>query len=112
MKIKTGRTFSIIFVMVLLSTGFFSCRMKASASYFTDELVKVDELLSNNESKKAVKLLNALVSKASDGYEYLGLYKRFISIGDSPGADQCLLTGLKKLPDNIQLVAVYVYDLI
>ncbi len=55
-----------------------------------------------------MKALKKLEKKAYSSYDRLGIYKRYVLLGEKKLAEKVLIKGLKKLPKNPELSAIYV----
>ncbi|MCI7441141.1 MAG: hypothetical protein MSC48_07440 [Spirochaetia bacterium] len=86
---------------------FISCSSHSEGASFTSRLDEIDSYISQNSTDMALKELKRLENKAYSSFERLGLYKRYILIGEKDKAEKILVKGLKKLPGNVELSAVY-----
>ena len=57
--------------------------------------------------QSALKELKKAEKRAYDSWSYIGIYKRYINIGDSLRAEKLLKKALKKNADNEELLALY-----
>ena len=95
---------ALVFFLVSL---FVSCSSSSRSDSFFSALDSVDSFIAAGSTEDAVKDLKSLQKKAYSSYEFLALYKRYIRLGEKDCAEGILLKGLKKLPDNAELCAVY-----
>lgn len=91
----------------LASLCFMSCSSHSEGSSFTTQLDSIDAFISQNSNESAIKALMKLEKKAYSSYERLGIYKRYIILGEKKSAEKVLSDGLKKLVHNAELSAVY-----
>lgn len=91
----------------LAALCFPSCSSHSEGSSFTSQLDSIDVLISQNSNESAIKALVKLERKAYSSYERLGIYKRYILLGEKISAEKVLARGLKKLGGNAELSAVY-----
>ncbi|MGN0729853.1 tetratricopeptide repeat protein [Treponema sp.] len=84
-----------------------SCSSHSEGSSFTSALDSVDAAISQSLSGDAIRYLKKLEKKAYGSYEYLGIVKRYILLGESEAAERVLKKGLKKNPENPDISAVY-----
>ncbi len=94
-----------VFFAILLC--FVSCSSHSEGSSFTSRLDTIDVFISQNSTESAIKALKKLEKKAYSSYERLGIYKRYILLGEKKAAEKVLVKGLKKLSGNPELSAVY-----
>ena len=108
---KTKRTFlqALIFL-----TGFalfmgmaVSCKLKAEQKSLTSHFEMVDILIADNQFADAVKELKKIEKQVYDSWSYIGVYKRYIRIGEDARAQKIITKGLKKNSHNPELIAVY-----
>lgn len=84
-----------------------SCSSHSEGSSFISALDSVDSAVSQNSAEDALRHLRKLEKKAYASYEYLGITKRYFSLGESKSAERVLKKGLKKNPKNPEVSAVY-----
>ncbi|MBQ0039240.1 MAG: hypothetical protein KBS64_02280 [Treponema sp.] len=102
------RSLSIALFASLVALCFVSCSSHSEGSSFTTHLDSIDAFISQNSHESALKALKKLENKAYSSYERLGIYKRYILLGEKKAAEKVLVKGLKKLPENLELSAIYV----
>ncbi len=95
---------TLVFFLVSL---FVSCSSSSRSNSFFSALDSVDSFIAAGSTEDAVKDLKSLQKKAYSSYEFLAIYKRYVQLGETDCAEEILLKGLKKLPDNAELCAVY-----
>ena len=99
-----------IFTLVLFSLILFcfsSCRMRAEQNSLTSQFDVIDALVMQNQMQSALKELKKAEKRAYDSWTYIGIYKRYVTIGDSVRAEKLLKKALKKNSGNEELLAVY-----
>lgn len=104
MKIRIPGAVAIVIALALCSV---SCSSHSEGSSFASRLDDIDAFISQNSNDSALKALKKLEKKAFSSYERLGIYKRYITLGETKTAEKILVKGLKKLPGNYELSAVY-----
>ena len=67
----------------------------------------IDIFIKNGDSSEAMRLLKKYEKKAYSSFARLGIYRRYMTLGEEKRAEKVLVKGLKKLPDNLELTAVY-----
>ena len=104
-----------IFTLVLFSLILFcfsSCRMRAEQNSLTSQFDVIDALIMQNQMQSALKELKKAEKRAYDSWSYIGIYKRYISMGDSIRAEKLLKKALKKNNGNEELLALYSHFLL
>ena len=107
---KQKKLKSCIFTLVLFSLILFcfsSCRMRAEQNSLTSQFDVIDALVMQNQMQSALKELKKAEKRAYDSWSFIGIYKRYITIGDSVRAEKLLKKALKKNSGNEELLAVY-----
>ena len=98
------------FTLVLFSLILFcfsSCRMRAEQNSLTSQFDVIDALVMQNQMQSALKELKKAEKRAFDSWTYIGIYKRYVTLGDSVRAEKLLKKALKKNNGNEELLAVY-----
>ncbi len=104
-KLKKFISISILVSMILFC--FSACSMRAEQNSLTSQLEIIDALISQDQMQSAIKELKKLEKKAYDSWSYIGIYKRFILIGEQNLAEKIIKKALKKNKQNLELIAVY-----
>lgn len=91
---------------------FVSCSTHSESVSFASRLEAVDAFILQGDTALAIKELKTLGKKAYSSYDRLGVYKRYALMGENALAQNYLELSLKKLPENPELSAVYVYFLL
>ncbi|AEE16228.1 hypothetical protein Trebr_0792 [Treponema brennaborense DSM 12168] len=89
----------------------FSCRMSSKEQAFTAKLDEIDVAVSIGDTSAAVALLDKLAKQPAGAFQRLGVYRRYMTLGQTAAAEKYLRAGLEKLPENPELTAVYVWFL-
>ncbi|MDY5811486.1 MAG: hypothetical protein SPJ89_05870 [Treponema sp.] len=95
-------------IFSFMALGIVSCSSHSDGASFTSRLDSIDVFIAQGSTESAVKALKKLEKKAYSSYDRLGIYKRYTLLGEKVFAEKVLIRGLKKLPDNPELSAVYV----
>ena len=104
-KLKRFISISIFLGMILFC--FSACSMRAEQNSLTSQLEIIDALISQNQMQSAIKELKKVEKRAYDSWSYIGIYKRFILIGEQNLAEKIIKKALKKNKQNQELLAVY-----
>ncbi|WP_147615535.1 tetratricopeptide repeat protein [Treponema pectinovorum] len=99
------KSFTCAFILI----GFFfiSCSDKSEVKSFLSSLDAVDSFIENAEPADALKLLKKTSKSAYSSYARLGIYKRYMTLGEKKLAEKTLVSALSKLPQNLEISAVY-----
>ena len=114
-KNQTKKARFFFFVCAAISVFFFlllSCSSRTENKNFSTWLDSVDTYINTNQNEDALKLLKKNQKYAYSSSARIGVYRRFIILGDEKSAEKVLTDGLKKLPENPELSAVYGHFLI
>ena len=60
-----------------------------------------------NQMQSALKELKKAEKRAYDSWTWIGIYKRYITLGEKTAAEKVLKKALKKNSSNLELQAVY-----
>ena len=104
---KTFYSFIVLTIFALSLSGLASCKLKAEQKSLTSHFEMVDILIADNQFTDAVKELKKIEKQVYDSWSYIGLYKRYIQIGEDSRAEKIISKGLKKNSHNPELIAVY-----
>lgn len=96
-------------VLTVLAAGFlfFSCSGSGKSSSFTAALNTVDSYINLGQTQDALKLLKKTSKSAYSAYARLGIYRRYMTLGEKALAEKTLLSAMKKIPGNREIHAVY-----
>ena len=81
--------------------------MRAEQNSLTSQFDVIDALVMQNQMQSALKELKKAEKRAFDSWTYIGIYKRYVTLGDSVRAEKLLKKALKKNNGNEELLAVY-----
>ena len=100
---------NLLLVMAALAivSLFVSCKKSFQSSSFLTNLQQVDDYVAEGNTKEAVILLKKTQKMAQSSYDFIGVYNRYILLGDSENAEKVLVRGLKHVSDDLELRAVY-----
>ena len=93
---------SLLFLLCLTS-----CSIKAEQKSLTSQFALTDALISQNQLPSAIKELKKIEKKAFDSWSYIGIYKRYMRLGEAGLTEKTLKKALKKNQDNQELLAIY-----
>lgn len=115
--IISGKTFrktktAFLFILILCSLILTGCRRNAYNSNFSLRLALVDGYIAQNETKDALSALKKAQKSAFSAAQRLSVIKRYRMLGAPEAAEKFLAASIKKLPDSIELNAVYVQELL
>lgn len=97
---------TVLIVMAVLPL-YFSCSSHSEGASFVAQLDEIDMYINSGDTAEAISLLNKAAKQASSSFARLGIYKRYMTLGETELAEETLVKGLKKIPDNNELAAVY-----
>ena len=81
--------------------------MRAEQNSLTSQFDVIDALVMQNQMQSALKELKKAEKRAFDSWTFIGIYKRYVTLGDSVRAEKLLKKALKKNNGNEELLAVY-----
>ncbi len=85
----------------------FSCSQNSIDSNFTASLELTDSYIRLGQTADALKTLKKASKSAYSAYARLGIFKRYEQLGETTLAAKTLENALKKIPDSLELKAVY-----
>lgn len=97
-------TFLLFSLILFCFTG---CRMRAEQNSLTSQFDVIDALVMQNQMQSALKELRKAEKRAYDSWSYIGIYKRYMTLGETVSAEKVLKKALKKNSANLELQAVY-----
>ena len=97
-------TFLLFSLILFCFTG---CRMRAEQNSLTSQFDIIDALVMQNQMQSALKELRKAEKRAYDSWSYIGIYKRYMTLGETVPAEKVLKKALKKNSGNLELQAVY-----
>ncbi|MCR5317904.1 MAG: hypothetical protein K6E22_06725 [Treponema sp.] len=95
---------AVLFCSQLILAG---CSSHSEGAAISTELGFVDILIGQGKTKEAMELLQRTEKLASTPLESMGVYKRYVILGESGRAEKALKKGLRKHKKDKQLLAVY-----
>jgi len=112
--IKDNKLFYGISLLIILVCCLFvfSCTKSVSDSAFSSKLDLIDVSISAGQYSSAIKMLKNAEKIALSSFQRLGIVKRYLLLSENKLAEEFLKKSIKKLPDNLELNAVYAHFLI
>lgn len=109
MKNPVKRLIPIICCSFILFAGlsFDSCSIKNDSKDFMSSMADVDIFIKNGDVNEALRLLKKSEKQAFSSYARLGIFKRYVQLGEDKLAKKTLEKAYKKLPENHMVQAVY-----
>ncbi len=108
MKLRELKTFfATILLFSLILFCFSGCSSRAEQKSLTSQFDVIDALIMQNQMQSALKELKKTEKRAFDSWSYIGIYKRYMMLGESGLAEKLLKKALKKNGNNQELLAVY-----
>ena len=108
MKLRELKSiFSTFLLFSLILFCFSGCRLKAEQNSLTSQFDVIDALVMQNQMQSALKELKKAEKRAYDSWTWIGIYKRYMTLGESNLAEKALKKALKKNSGNVELQAVY-----
>ncbi len=104
---KACRLTFISLILFISMLALFSCKMRAEQESLTSRFEIIDSLIYENLFKDALNELKHTEKRCFDSWSYLGVYKRYLQLGETIDAEKVLKKALKKNSKNQELVAVY-----
>lgn len=84
-----------------------SCKLKAEQKSLTSHFEMIDILIADNQFSDALKELKKTEKQLYDSWSYIGVYKRYLQIGEESKADKIITKAVKKNSHNPELLAIY-----
>lgn len=110
-KILSSRK-NLAVIFLIAGFLFFSCSQNSKQSSFLSALDTVDSFIQLGQTDDALKLLKKTSKSAYSAYARIGIYRRFMTLGEKSLAEKILSDSLKKIPGNIEISAVYSHFLL
>ena len=101
------RVVQIIFLVISVFCLAVSCSKNNDESLYLSAMVSVDMHIRDGDLKEAFAVLKKSEKYASTSLERIGIYRRYMKLGEKRSAEKILVKGLKKNPGNLELSAVY-----
>lgn len=99
--------FAVLLVSLFFAVVFFSCSHSSEDHSFLTTLDSIDSSISTGQADDALAQLKKIEKKAYSSYARLGIYRRYMTLGETVRAEKVLVRGLKQIPENRELSAVY-----
>ncbi|MCR4734322.1 MAG: hypothetical protein K5829_04885 [Treponema sp.] len=104
----TTRQNKVNLILILFSfVALFSCKLKAEQNSLLGQFSTVDILIADNQNKLALKELKKIERKSYDSWSCIGVYKRYLKMGEDLLAENILKKSLKKNQNNKEVLALY-----
>lgn len=99
----------VILVLITVLSIFvnLSCSSKSESVSITSTLDEIDNNISLGQFSDALKSLEKLSKKAKTTQSALGIYKRYLRLGENKKAEKLILSAIKSHKDDKELKAVY-----
>ena len=97
----------IMIIIVIAAGSFFSCSTKIKSTSIIGILDEVDRYISQGQADSALKLLSKTDRPGLSPDIRLGIYKRYLKLGENSLAEKLLKSCFKKNPDDKRIIAVY-----
>lgn len=108
---RQTKTFFLCF-LIFISLCFTGCKKNSSNAEFAVKLALIDGCIAQNEIDDAFDYLKSAQKHAYSVSQRLSIVKRYRKLGAAEQAEKFLVASIKKLPDSVELVAVYVQTLL
>lgn len=115
MQIKLFQRIKTSLVLVLMFTFCFalcSCGMKAEQKSVTSQFDVIDALIAQNQFDDAISELKKIQKQIYDSWSYIGVYKRYMAMGEKKSAEKIIKKALKTNSHNVELIALYSFFLL
>lgn len=111
---KNGKNnvLKILFCVVFICGYFFSCSKDVKVDSTFTVFDEIDYYISLNQTESAIKLLRKIDKKSNPINVQLGIYKRYVILGESKRADKLIKKCYKYHSNNLQIVAIYSHKLL
>ncbi len=102
----------LLVILALVITGgiFFAFRLRSShyeGSAIATELALIDASIKAGDTKAALSSLSRIERRSSSVLDRIGIYKRYITLGEYNRAEKCLLKTLRHHSSDQRLIALY-----
>lgn len=98
--------FSAAFIL-FAGFSFSSCVFRDDSKSFMSAMTGADSFIKNGQVNDALKLLKKAEKKAYSAYARLGIYRRYLQLGEIDLAEKTIEKAYKKLSDSLEIQAVY-----
>lgn len=86
--------------------------MKAEQKSISSQFEIIDALIAQSQVDDAIDELKKLQKNVFDSWSYIGVYKRYITLGETKSAEKIIKKALKSNSHNSELIALYSYFLL
>lgn len=100
------KRFGIALCLCVASVFLFSCT-RSDGQSFLAQLDDVDAYIRQGQTADAMRLLKKAEKEAFSAFARLGIYRRYVTLGERRRAETVLRNGLNALRNNAELAAVY-----
>ena len=104
---KANKLTFILLISFLSVLALSSCKLKAEQASLTTRFEIIDSLIYENLFKDALTELKRTEKVCYDSWSYLGVYKRYLQLGETTSAEKTIKNALKKNSKNPELIAAY-----
>ena len=96
----------LLYLSLMCAGLFFSCS-KSTDQSFISQLESIDAFIRQGQTSDAMATLKKAEKNAFSAFARLGVYRRYVTLGEMSLAERTLQSALKALPENAELTAVY-----
>ena len=104
--------FQRLLLLPVCAVLFFSCARRHDGNELAANLSSVDAYIKTGQADDALSLLKKTEKSAFSSYARIGIFRRYMLLGESDRAEKVLKKALKTLPENPELSAVYTHFLL
>lgn len=101
-----------IFIVVFCCGYFFSCSRDVKVDSVLTHFDEIDYCISMNQTQTALKLLKKIDKRSNPVNIQLGIYKRYIELGENKLAEKLIKRCYKNHSDDKKVVAIYSHQLL
>lgn len=106
------KSFLFLLIFTLSIFALSSCKMRAEQKSLTGFFSSIDEMIESGFFSQAMYELKKAEDRSLDEWGYLGIYKRYIRLGEKERAEKIIQKAIKNDNKNLELNAVYTNFLI
>lgn len=103
--------FTLIAALMTVSL-FLSCSQKSTSFSIISRLDEIDALISTGDTSLALSKLKEAEKYSSQSMDFVGIYKRYLSLGEDEEGLKLLEKAMKKYPGQGELLALHVHYLL
>ena len=102
----------LIVVLAALAVGGLAVAKRLRSSHYegasiATELDLIDTYIQQGDMVQALESLEKIENRALAMYDRIGIYKRYMVLGEQKKAEQSLVRSMKKFPDSKEILAIY-----